>query len=59
MKIGVLNVQRCKIPTIDIAKQFSVETIFYQDPCGMHKPHLDKFESREEFVRILSKRYVG
>jgi hypothetical protein len=48
-----------KIPTIDIATQFSVETIFYEDPCGMHKPHLDKFKSREEFVRILSKRYVG
>ena len=47
-----------KIPTIDIAKQFSVETIFYEDPCGMHKPHLDKFTSREEFVRIVSKRHV-
>lgn len=48
------------LPTIDVAKQFSVETIFYQDPCGMHKPHIDKFSSnKQEFLQILSKRYVN
>lgn len=30
------------LPTVDIAKQFSVETIFYENPTGLHKPHLDK-----------------
>ena len=31
------------IPSIEIAKKFSIETIFYDDPIGLHQPHLDKF----------------
>ena len=30
-----------RVPTREIASQFSVETIFYETPCGMHKPTID------------------
>ena len=33
-----------KIPTVEIARQFSVETIFYDDPCGLHKPEAEIFK---------------
>jgi hypothetical protein len=47
------------IPTLESAKQFAVETIFYEDPCGLHKPHMDKLKcSREEFVQLLRARHV-
>ena len=26
-----------ELPTVDIAKQFSVEWVFYHDPVGLHK----------------------
>jgi len=29
------------VPTREIASQFSVETIFHETPCGMHKPTID------------------
>ena len=47
-----------KIPDVDTCGRFSVETIFHEDPCGMHQPHLDKFPSRESFVKLLEKRFV-
>jgi len=28
------------IPSVEEAKQFAVETLFYDDPCGIHKPWL-------------------
>lgn len=46
-----------KIPTKEDSCKFSVETVYYEDPCGFHKPHLDKFPSKEEYIRILSKRF--
>lgn len=27
------------IPSLEVAKTFSVETIYYNDPLGLHKPH--------------------
>jgi len=45
------------IPTKEESCKFSVETVYYEDPCGFHKPHLDKFPSKEEYIRILSKRH--
>jgi len=50
--------KKYNIPTIEIAKQFSVETIYYNDPCGMHKPHIDKFPNKQSYIDILSKRYI-
>lgn len=48
------------LPTPEIAKQFSVETIFYEDPCGLHNSHLDKFPSnKKEFLELLSRKHVN
>jgi hypothetical protein len=42
------------VPSREIASQFSVETIFYETPCGMHKPTIDP-----ELVKtILEKSYI-
>jgi hypothetical protein len=46
------------MPSVEEALKFSVETVFYDDPCGMHQPHIDKFPSREAFAKLLSKRYI-
>jgi len=54
----LLQKQNANIPTIEVAKRFSVETIYSEDTCGMHQPHLDKFPSRKGFVDLLSIRYV-
>lgn len=51
------NHEKYNLPNRNIAKTFSVETVFYKDPLGMHQPHIDKFPNREEYIRILSKRY--
>jgi len=48
---------KCKVPTVEEAKVFSVESIFYPDPCGFHKPDLGIFPEGE-YKRILSKRHV-
>lgn len=42
------------IPSKDIASQFSVETIYYETPCGMHKPTIDP----EMVETILEKSYI-
>ena len=34
-----------KVPSISEAQKFAVETIFYEDPCGLHKPHLGRLPS--------------
>ena len=42
------------VPSKEIASQFSVETIFHETPCGMHKPTIDP-----ELVKtILEKSYI-
>lgn len=46
------------VPSIPIAKRFSVETIISEDTCGMHQPHLDKFPNRDVFVKLLQKRWI-
>jgi hypothetical protein len=53
-----VNRYNIKIPDIETCGRFSVETRFHEDPCGMHQPHLDKFPSRESFVKLLEKRFV-
>lgn len=63
---GVLNediffsyaclIEKMNIPNIDIAKKFSVETIYYHDPCGIHKPILEYFPDKFDFINLLSKR---
>lgn len=45
-----------KVPSIESAKQFSVETIFFHNPCGLHKPHLHLFPSRESYTQLLKQK---
>ena len=52
-----LEKTNANIPSIEVASKFSVETIYNNDTCGMHQPHLDKFPDRESFAKLLSKRY--
>jgi hypothetical protein len=47
-----------KIPDVETCGKFSVETRYSKDPCGMHQPHVDKFPSRDCFVKLLEKRYI-
>jgi hypothetical protein len=42
------------VPSREIASQFSVETIFYETPCGMHKPTIE----HELVETILEKSYI-
>jgi len=42
-----------KIAPPDVAKKFAVETVYYDSPCGLHKPHLDKFPNREAYSQML------
>jgi hypothetical protein len=47
-----------KVPSLDVAKTFAVETLYYSDPCGMHQPHVKNFPNRESYSQLLSKRFV-
>jgi len=42
-----------KIAPVDEAKKFSVETVYYESPCGLHKPHIEKFPSRAAYSQML------
>jgi hypothetical protein len=52
------NSRNLRIPDVDTCGKFSVETIYHEDTCGMHQPHVAKFPSRECFVKLLEKRHV-
>ena len=41
------------LPSPYIASEFSLETTWHPNPCGMHQPHLDKMPSIEEFKKLL------
>ena len=51
------HIKNFNIPSIDVAKTFSVEFIYYHDPCGFHKPWSGVFKNKEDFINILSKRF--
>jgi hypothetical protein len=53
-----LTQNQAHLPTVEIAKQFSIETIWYDDPCGMHQPHIARFPSYEAFAALFSRRYL-
>ncbi len=46
-----------KLPSVEIASEFSMESIFHPNPCGMHQPYC-KRRHRAEIIKILSKRHV-
>ena len=53
-----LKQNRANLPTVDVAKQFSIETIWYEDPCGIHQPHIERFPSYQAFVALFNRRYI-
>lgn len=50
--------QMYTLPTKETARQFSMETVYSADPTGLHKPHLSIFPSGNDYIQLLSKRYV-
>lgn len=46
-----------KMPDITISSHFSVESFFYNDPIGLHKPLLNYFPEGE-YEKLLSKRFI-
>jgi hypothetical protein len=44
-----------KIAPADVAKKFAVESVYYDSPCGLHKPHIDKFGNRELYTKLFKK----
>jgi hypothetical protein len=53
-----LKQNQSNLPTVDVAKQFSIETIWYEDPCGIHQPHIERFPSYDAFAALFSRRYI-
>jgi hypothetical protein len=51
--------EKYNIPSIEVAMKFSVETIYYENPCGIHKPLLSIFPNKESYIKLLSKRFVN
>ena len=49
------TIREFKVAPLDVAKKFAVETVYYDDPCGLHKPHIDKFGNRELYTRLFKK----
>jgi hypothetical protein len=52
-----LKLQNANIPTVETALKFSIETVFYEDPCGMHQPHIGRFPSHDAFTALFTKRW--
>jgi len=42
-----------KIAPVDVAKKFAVETVYYDSPCGIHKPHIGNFPSRADYTKLF------
>ena len=47
-----LRTDEFKLPTVEVAKRFSAETIYYSEPLGIHKPW--RYMSKEQIGTILS-----
>jgi hypothetical protein len=54
-----------KLAPFEVAKEFSVEAVFYEDPCGLHKPLFeherydipeDELLTKEQYIHLLSKK---
>jgi hypothetical protein len=52
-----LNMKK-KVPAFQEAQKFSMESVYYHDPIGVHKPWLFKFNSRDEYIKMLSKKRI-
>ena len=47
----------CRVPSVEKATEFVVNTVFYEDPCGMYQPNVWIFPSYEIFARLFEKRW--
>ncbi len=47
------SILKFSVPDFETASQFSVETVYYQDPVGMHKP-LTEYISLEKLNEIIN-----
>lgn len=47
------------IPSIEIAKSFSIETMYHDGPVGLHKPHLNIFPNNDNYINMLSKKHFN
>ena len=45
-------------PTAEIAAKFSIESVFYDDPCGIQRPNISRFSNYDHFIRLFSRRYI-
>ena len=53
------NKKAFQLPSNDIAKTFSIETIYYNDPIGLHKPHSNIFENYKQYTDLLTIKHVS
>jgi len=52
------TIQGARLPSVETALKFSIETIYYEDPCGIHQPHIERFPSYEAFAALFTRRYI-
>jgi hypothetical protein len=45
-------------PSLEIASKFAIESVFHDDPCGIYRPNIWRFPNYDDFIRLLSKRYI-
>lgn len=43
-----------RLPTREIAAEFSIETMWHPNPCGMHQPHIQNMPE-EEFKKLFAR----
>jgi hypothetical protein len=44
-------------PTAEVAARFSIESVFYDDPCGIQRPNISRFIDYDAFIRLFSTRH--
>jgi hypothetical protein len=42
-----------RLPTVNVAMRFSVESIYFDAPCGMHNPNISVFADRATFASMF------
>jgi hypothetical protein len=52
-----LKVGNYKLPSVEVAGEFSIETLWHPNPCGMHQPHVDKMPT-DPFNGLLETRHT-
>jgi hypothetical protein len=53
-----LKTKGYKLPSLEKAKEFAVETVWSPDPIGVHRPYVNEFNSHWDFVHLTTKEYT-